>query len=56
MERTGHPGRTGKGVPCPLCGYPDTYYRKETDTYECGHCDYCWYTIEHCTIKRKPGT
>ena len=48
MERTGHPGTNVRGVSCPLCGHTDVRYLKETETYECGTCDYTWYTIEHC--------
>lgn len=50
MERTGHTGSTGKDISCPLCGHTDINYRKESDTWVCGHCDYSWYTIEHCNI------
>jgi predicted RNA-binding Zn-ribbon protein involved in translation (DUF1610 family) len=50
MERRVHPGETVRGVSCPLCGYTDVHYRKETDTYGCGNCDYTWYTIEKCNI------
>jgi predicted RNA-binding Zn-ribbon protein involved in translation (DUF1610 family) len=53
MEQTGHNGMTVKGISCPLCGHRDVHYRKETDTYVCGHCEYTWYTIEHCTIQRQ---
>ncbi|MDD1699810.1 MAG: hypothetical protein LUQ04_03335 [Methanoregula sp.] len=48
MEGTGHKSMTVKEISCPLCGYMDVRYRKETDTYVCGHCDYSWYTIEQC--------
>lgn len=48
MERTGHTGKTGNGVSCPLCGHTDVHYLKETDTWVCGRCQYSWYTIEHC--------
>ncbi|HUT39167.1 MAG TPA: hypothetical protein VMW77_07695 [Methanoregula sp.] len=52
MERTGHTGRIGKGVTCPLCGNTDVHYRKETDTWVCGYCANSWYTIGHCTMQR----
>jgi hypothetical protein len=42
--------------PNPLCGHPDTHYLKETGTYECGHCDYRWYTIEGCSNRCYLGT
>ena len=56
MERTGHTGWTGKGVSCPLCGHTDVHYRKETDTRVRGHWEYRWYTLEHHTMQRPPGT
>ena len=56
MMRIVHKGRTGNNVSCPLCGHTDAHYREETDTRVCGHCDYSWYTIEHFTMQRPPGT
>jgi len=56
MEPDGHWERTGNGVTCPLCRHPDTHYLKETGTWVCNHCAYTWYTIEHCTNQRHPGT
>jgi len=44
-------GKNVRGVSCPLCSHTDVHYRKETDTYVCGHCDYSWYTIEHCYLQ-----
>ncbi|MCK9591610.1 MAG: hypothetical protein M0Q91_06350 [Methanoregula sp.] len=55
MERIKDTGRTGMGVCCPLCGHPDAHYLKEKDIWVCNHCQYTWYTIEHCTNRRHPG-
>jgi ribosomal protein L37AE/L43A len=44
-------GRIGNGVSCPLCGHKDVHYRKETDTWVCGQCQYSWYTIEGCNLQ-----
>jgi len=52
MERINDTGRTGMGVCCPLCGHPDAHYLKEKDIWVCNHCQYTWYTIEHCTNRR----
>ncbi len=49
-EPTGRKGKAGNNISCPLCSHSDVHYRKETDTYVCGQCDYRWYTIEHCNI------
>ena len=56
MRQREHNKRKEDDVSCPLCGHTDVHYRKETDTWVCGHCDYGWYTIEHGTNHRNRET